>query len=329
MFESIELREFGGVRRCKQPIRLKRFTVLIGPNDSAKTTLLTALFLFPYPWPHHLLPLIDMPKITVTGSCFFRDFLRKDFRSLVYRYSGVGEVTCVYQGRELKLEVKDTGMGTMSIKGKNGESTYVSSEKLSEILKVDVGSLMKSCLFIPESDVFRERLEAKLVMHWETVEKSGAHTRLIRKFISNVVEDRFTEVSLRRNVLVLRKEFPDGDVAYIDMNDVGDGVKRFLTSALWLEAVKPDVVLWDDLESSAHPSLIKEVIRWLDGHDWQVIASTHSIDVLHELAVVEPKDAVVVSLRKLADDTLDYRSYTIEELRQLFETGQDVRKLLV
>ena len=109
---------------------------------------------------------------------------------------------------------------------------------------------------------------------------------------------------------------------------MGDGVERFLISSLWLETVKPQVVLWDDLEASAHPSLIREILTWLASHDWQVVFSTHSIDVLHELLMVEPHEAKILALRKLPDDTLTYREYTLENLEEMFESGQDIRKLV-
>jgi predicted ATPase len=322
MFESVELKEFGGVRSCKKPIKLNRFTVLIGPNDSAKTTLLNALFLFPCPWAGYNLPIIDIDKRTV-----LHDFLHRTDQSLVYRYSGRGQINCILEGKPLKLEVNDRGPSWYYAEEQKIEGSEIL--KISELLGIEADIIRSYTLFIPDSDTFRKKIADALRSNWDTVEKTGAHTRLVRELISKVVEDRFTEVSVKFNDLVLRKELPQNDVAYIRIDHVGDGVKRFLTGALWLETVKPKVVLWDDLESAAHPSLIKEIIEWLANHRWQTIISTHSIDVLRELMLAEPEGAIIIALRKLADDSLEYKEYTLEELGQMFESGQDVRKLLV
>jgi len=326
MFDSVELRGFGGVRDCERPVKLHKFTVLIGPNNSCKTTLLIGLSLLPYPW-YQYLPLISMHR-----SRFLGEFLYKDLSSLVYRYSGRGEVKCVFNSKNLMLEVYEDRVDDLLVGDGEGEKMeripYTMEEKLVKYFKLELKKLIEYTLFIPNSDAFRRRLESMLVEHWESIEKTGAHVKLVRRLVSKVVEDRFTEITLRRRELMLRKVLPDEDVAYIRMGDMGDGVKRFLTAALWLEAVKPRVVLWDDLESSAHPALIRAVIEWLADHDWQVVASTHSIDVLREIVLARPKEARVLSLRKLEDDTLLYREYELEKLEQMFERGLDVRKLL-
>lgn len=324
MFKSIDFKEFCGVRTCKKPVKLHRFTVLIGPNNSGKTTLLSGLFLFPYAWTSLELPLLPYSK-----PLFLEKFLHRNIRSLVYRYSGNGQVSCVFQNKELRLEVYPNRIGDMWLKTDEGEKT-IAQPRIDTLKRLFRDKkIMSYTILIPNSDFFREELEIALVDRWEDVEKTGAHIRLVRDLVSKVVEDKLTEVSLKRSELVVRKELPWDDVAHIELRHMGDGIKRFLTNALWLEAIKPKVVLWDDLEASAHPSLIKEVIEWLDSHNWQVVLSTHSIDVLHEIVLAEPKDSIVLALRKLPDDTLTYREYTLEELGRLFESGQDIRKLLL
>lgn len=56
---------------------------------------------------------------------------------------------------------------------------------------------------------------------------------------------------------------------------------------LLLEAVKPKIVLWDDFEVFAHPSLIETLLKWLTEEDWQVVLSTHSIDILYALLSIK------------------------------------------
>ncbi|MHC1575632.1 MAG: AAA family ATPase [Candidatus Methanogasteraceae archaeon] len=46
---EIDVEEFRGIKRCKKPIKLSKFNVLIGKNNSGKSSLLEALYLFPSP----------------------------------------------------------------------------------------------------------------------------------------------------------------------------------------------------------------------------------------------------------------------------------------
>ena len=92
------------------------------------------------------------------------------------------------------------------------------------------------------------------------------------------------------------------------------------------EHLDAGVVLWDDLGSSMHPALVQHVMRWLNGlHGVQVIASTHSIDVLYELAMGDydftvlrlSRDGEKVTAEQLSSDDID----------RYFEGGIDPRKV--
>ncbi len=305
------------MRRTKEPIKLAKFTVLVGPNNSAKTTLLLVLFMFASPDP---VPLMEVSKVS-----FLEKYLSRDPASLIYLYSGKGRARCtLMSGRDLYLlEVSKAGVTVSSASELDPRiSTLLENAESALTLKESTAAL------IPHSRRFEEDLMKMLVDKWEDVQATGAHVDLVKSLVEKgVVSDRFTEVTLHRDYLVLRKEVERRGV-YVKLSDQGDGVRRFVVAGLWLEAFKPKVVLWDDLEASAHPFFVKEVLEWLAERDWQVVASTHSIDVLHELTVVRPEDALVVSLYKDSSDVLVAKPYTLDEVDELFEKGLDVRKLL-
>jgi len=94
-----------------------------------------------------------------------------------------------------------------------------------------------------------------------------------------------------------------------------------------VEVLKPELVLWDDFEVFAHPSLIKSLLKWLAEGDWQVVLTTHSIDVLYELLDVKPGDLSVLQLAKTDDDVLIYEKLTFDDLEDLFLANQDPRLL--
>lgn len=329
MFTEVELEGFRGVKSCEKPLNLSKFTLLIGANNAGKSAILEALLFIPTPHDPSKIPIIDKRRLD------FISWIHGSGNSLVYRYGGHGNAKCalgrlhfnlqvgVDRGPDLKAEIVDE-------KRKLGSSEEIAKEMLgvSGSSEEAYRQLSSYTAFIPRNDEFLKSLDLGLYENWHIVEKTGAHVKVVRNIIAKVVEDRFTEVNLRKNEIVVRKEFTDGDVAYIRLADMGDGVKRFLPSALYLEALNPKVVLWDDLEASAHPSMIRAIIRWLAEHDWQVIASTHSIDLIREFVLEGPEDGKILSLRKSPDDILSHKELSIDDVEQFLESGQDVRKIM-
>lgn len=53
--------------------------------------------------------------------------------------------------------------------------------------------------------------------------KQGSHVK-VAKLISKCIEDEFTEIYL--DTVKLRKELPNGNVFYIHLDDLGDGIKK-------------------------------------------------------------------------------------------------------
>jgi len=321
-FKSLELKEFKGIRSCEKALTFSKFNLLIGPNNSGKSSILEALYLFPYPH-------IDRRPWPLPSQLRMSELLKRlhgRMESYIYRYTGEARIKGAVKDKVVEITLRQGWNFEVKIDGKR----VVTYETASEIFGESPEEFRNHVAFIPNSDWFLQALINALSqeINWDRVEKSGAHVKIVRNFISKVVEDKFTELTIKYNRLMLRKELFKGIPAYIDLRDVGDGIERFLCAAIWLEVLKPKVVLWDDLEASAHPSLIEAAIRWLAEHDWQVIASTHSIDVLHELVISEIEDARVIQLRKSSNDVLSYKLLSIEELERLFDSGQDVRKLM-
>jgi len=322
MFKQIEVEHFRGIKKCEKPIQLLKFNILIGPNNSGKSSILEGLFLFP-PFTGHHLKVLGVDKQAMLTKLHSP-------KAFAYRYVGNASIRYIIEGQRISIELyPHGGLSRLMV---NGEPVHEIS-KLSEALRGEtsehvINELINYSILIPNSDSFMNDLGKKEFHSWDLIEATGAHTAIVRDIISKVVEDRFTEVALKREELVLRKELPDGDVAYISMRDQGDGVERFILAALWLEAVKPKVVLWDDFEASANPSLVQASLNWLFSRDWQVVLSTHSADVLKEVVGLAPKDSQVLVLKKKADDTLVHTKYSVDELCELIDSGIDSRKLV-
>ena len=164
------------------------------------------------------------------------------------------------------------------------------------------------------------------VLRW--IEKHGFH-RKVTEMLSEVVYDKFTELLLRRDRLCLRKEV-NGSIGplYIDIDSLGEGVRRFVLIYLAIEYLDPRIVLWDDVEVAMHPSFLGVLIKWLSSSDRQVVLTTHSIDVLYALTVVRPEDCRVIILRKTPSDEVEWKALSLDELEEFFESGVDIRKIV-
>ena len=320
VIESVEMRRFRGIRACKEPIRLSRFTVLIGRNNAGKTSVLEALSLLP-------VRSIDEVRFSPVRWTMkqFMDFLHGGIYSLVYGYVGKAIINYVVRGKEITWEYEAGGtQGKLSLP----------REELAELLSIESEKgweALSSILLLPNDTRFLIELANSLgrKTEWRKVEESGANTSIVR-LIDKVVNDHFTEASVHFDSIVLRKvidkEGPYERIRHIEVSDLGDGVERVLLFGLWLETYRPKVVLWDDIEASAHPGLVEAVLEWLASRDWQVVLTTHSLDVLDRLVAIEPEGASVVVLKKRPDDVLEPRTLSLEELREKLESHVDVRR---
>lgn len=335
MFVSkINIQEFKGIKSCSQPLELSDFTVLIGRNNSGKSSILEAL---------SLLPIITDRRLR------YADRSKKDLlseihggrSSLIYAYSGTASIEytvarATKAHRTWKISLTERGEFSLDIEGMTSDSTRINPEKsVAKALRVPVGdkdmvgNLNKMVFFIPNDTSFLNNLlsTASHENNRYFVMKTGAHTRVAKEIINQCVDDKYSEIFFAPE-LSGRKELPDGNALYVKIKDLGDGIEKVALLVLWLEALSPSLILWDDFEGSAHPTLIRLLLNWLSKKKWQVILSTHSIDVLNILLDVKPKNAKVMQLKKTAEDVLIHQNLSLEELEDLLEANQDPRKVV-
>lgn len=329
--EEVVIKEFRGIRRLRETIKLAKYNLVIGRNNVGKSALLEALYLMAMPWEVSV-PLIGKSRLSIIS-----ELHGGSHSSLVYGYSGLARITYRLVNNTFS-EVVLSPKGLKRILIDNRECNH--NEYIAHIARslgvrggreniVDI--VNRLTFLIPNDTVFNIKLSGSLVSEdvWNSIIKYGLHRRVVEELVNPIVYDRFTEVLIERGALKLRKEV-GGDLGplYIHLADLGDGVERACLSALALEYVKPKLVLWDDIEVAAHPGLIERLIEWLVRRDWQVVIATHSLDVLLSFIHVSPKDSQILLLRKTPDDVVEARSYSIEEIEEFIDRGIDVRKIV-
>jgi predicted ATP-dependent endonuclease of OLD family len=314
---EIDVKEFRGIKRCKEPIRLSKFNVLIGKNNSGKSSLLEALYLFPLPQLHSTI--YRGARINQIGE------RHSGPDSLVYGYSGNAEMKYNVNEYPCTIEIRSEGTSNSSV----NEEEISTLKDISKILKVSEHNIRDISIYIPNDTKTLDRYAEYVSSMENKIVKSGANKR-VAEFVNQCIDEKYTEVLWTREGLSCRKERPDGSPLYIKLNDLGDGIKRATIIMLLLEAHSSHIVLWDDFESASHPTLIRAQLEWLSKKNWQVVLATHSIDVLYQLLDIEisPADLQILQMKKLNDDTLVHKSLTIDDLDDLMDANTDPRLLV-
>ena len=344
--KTIEIKEFRGIRELKKPITLKSFNVLVGRNNAGKSAILEALYLLSNPFMMQRAKPYD-----------------KEIHQFISEIHG-GPSTLVY-GQDGKATIKytlqnmiKTNFKRLTVNGRYRNQVQVNvneilitlnTKKIEEVKVAKNASVpdfesykdfLRSaginpetnelCLYIPNNTNAYNTITSFVLKDevWSWIEKRGLHSKVVKDLVEPAVTDKFTEVTIRKDRLCLRKEVSEKiGPLYIDINSIGEGVKRAVLVYLAVEYLNPRIVLWDDVEVAAHPSLLESMLKWLSESKRQAVLATHSIDVLYALAQTPPKNANIIILNKNSEDTVSHKEITPEKLRDYMEGGVDIRKI--
>ena len=119
----------------------------------------------------------------------------------------------------------------------------------------------------------------------------------------------------------------------VRVDDLGDGARSALTTAMLVLAYKPTVVLIEEPELHMHPRglyvYMKFLMRLAKDMDFQVIASTHSVELVQIAQMVSQELGVGMAAFYLEREAgiLKSRSFSPQDLEVLRKLGIDVRLL--
>jgi len=309
--------------------------VLIGRNNSGKTTILEALSLLPNPITAEIIT--TKPKIDFIRDNHGEDIISlsesKTYKNLLYQYAGTSIIEYNNIGDKmfkLTIDYKKTEFETETIKinGVNKEKDLVIRLEKGRIYnnfnKIITEKSGTSILFIPYNSEYIRHIENKINDLQELIIKNGIHVK-VAKSLNKCVDDEYSEI-LFGKPMRLRKIFPD-NFTYIRINDLGSGAEKLVKIMILIEVIKPKLILLDDFEVGYHPTMIEVFLKWLIELDSQVVISTHSIDILYKLSDIDPEDSRVLFLKKSNEDILDYNTLTLNEIEDLLNANTDPRKL--
>lgn len=335
---SINIREFRGIKKCKRPITLSNFTVLMGRNNSGKSTVLEALSLLPFPDTAEYIT--DEKKIDFL--CFlhkkgFSSLSKVDslvnYKNLIYLYDGFSEIEYKKKNKEpfkIIISKKGAGYGFEQIDKKNrtfdyktkGRSPNAEELKVLNFFEIHKSRRRNCVFFFPYDTEYLRRIDKKIDSFQNLITKNGIHNK-VAKSLSKCVDDEYSEVMF--NPIRLRKILPN-TTPYIRISDLGLGAEKLVKIMILVEVMNPKLILIDDFEIGLHPTMLDLFLQWLTGRKCQVILSSHSIDLLYRLTDIEPKDISVLSLKKSHDDIFDYNILSLDEIEDYLNANTDPRK---
>jgi hypothetical protein len=313
---------------------LDKLTILVGPNNSGKTTILEALFLAPNPF--RLVPYNPPTAIELLQE-YHKTLSDKGYAFLLNKYIAKNMVIKV-DDREL-LFTKDSeagisiytnylAVGHSSFIFRIGEKDYMYLGYLNPDGKVsfqpNVGLITDNTLIFSTKLVkfAHEYLQNK----WIEILNTGVPA-LIAKDVSRFVSEEYWNLSAEpfmAGSTTLYVLLADG--TRIRLGDLGAGVHLYIINRLLYEHYRPDVVLWDDLETHFNPRLLSHITEWfadLVEEGKQVIVSTHSLEVVEKI-ISYVNDATVL-LTSLRDGKLRVRKVKPDELEEWAKAGIDPR----
>ena len=289
MIDWVNIEGFRGIKRSESKIPLTDFTIIVGKNNSGKTSVLESLYS------------VYHGSDKLFGN-WHSDVIKNlhSGKKLAYRYSGEGVIELAKDGNGYQQSVN----GSVATNRNIGDSSDV--------------------IYYPPSFKSLNKILSRLQGMRDEIERRGAHID-VAEFINGCIDDEYTEIYLE--TLEMRKKPLDGQQFYVDINDLGDGVVRAIPVYLLVETLEPELFLWDDITTSLHPGLMRNVIEWLAQKDTQFVGATHSIDVLSTLIDIQPDTEVsVIQLTKSGDDVLKHNALSLEELELMMENaGHDPR----
>lgn len=341
-FDRIRIEAFRGLTGVDLS-GLTRVNLIVGANNTGKTTVLEAIQLLCEP--------LSMRTLMASARGRTQNELGEG-RLESFRWmfpNGVVDdalVRIVGTGRELSLDVELRAQEAQELVSprRDGEK-WIPVLTLHPIARL-AGRLHERTFTLRETGTLRERKDPEPFVRCQAVSPVAHRTASIdaafgETFRQKGLAEVFDVVRcLDPSITDIRKIPVDGVQSfYVDrtglppapLNTYGDGLRRVLTYAARIAQCQDGVLLIDEIETAIHFSALRRVYAWLVrmcvANNVQLIATTHSLEALDALldATSEPWDTAFFRLYNIGSGPRVLR-LSETELRTLREEyGDEVR----
>jgi hypothetical protein len=360
LIKNLTIQGFRGIKEGH--ISFSPITILLGSNNSGKSTILEALFLAPNPC-RPVPYCIPQGETSPSSALVTVYFLHKTLD-----YSGYAFLLHNYTSKnaEIKIETGNSNDNLQEMQDKAETLAVNTNEHFIRFLKKDQyiylqSSSQKSIVTeievngakVPvycqlhdsglgfnyaQSDAFTEDtllLSPKLSLagyeylrrKWPEIVNSGI-SRRVAKDASELSWEHYMDFTMEPMIggqLDLYAYLEDG--RRIRLGDLGEGMQSYVLSRILCELRKPEVILWDDIESHLNPRMLSHIADWfgeLVREKKQVVISTHSLEATKVIAGINEKDSKIC-ITTIRNSVLKTKSLTLTEVEKLQESGIDAR----
>ena len=340
MIEKLKLENFRGIKEGE--IELDDLTIILGANNSGKTTILEALFLAPNP----LRPVpYSLSGPPASAAAILRELHRTldtaGYAFLLHNYTAEHaairwdddhlEMTVI--GDSIFLSAKNAEKRfphTLGISVEGREIKYFGKLHLYNSSEDSLISENLKILLAPQSLLLSPELTRYAYNYirydWPRIANTGATAR-IAKELSQHVHENFIDITIEPHLggkLAIYGLLSDG--RRIRLGDLGAGAQTYITAKILYEAYKPKILLYDDVEAHLNPRMLLSLASWftqLNEQGIQIIATTHSLEAAKILSKTAEK--ATIQLATIQNGALKTRKLTPEQLEELADAGVDVR----
>ncbi|WP_456475375.1 ATP-binding protein [Candidatus Pyrohabitans sp.] len=345
--KKLKLKNFRGVKEGE--VELGDMTILIGANNSAKSTILEALFLLPnplrsVPYMKEYIKYSNKPdKESVALPLNAASLLHELHKTLTS--AGYAFLLYKYTSDEAMIELDDIYLYFL----KKDDQIYLTTNKQVPInysVQTPAGTIKAFGRLGASADQIDPWLLSKLLtgesllvsaeltkhaywyMHnnWANIMNLGI-TKEVAKDISRLVNENFVNITIEPFLggrLAVFGFLEDG--TRIRLGDLGAGAQIYITARILYELTKPKLLLWDDVESHMNPRMLVRLAEWfseLIENGVQVVTTTHSLEAAKIIA--EFIESAKICTTTLKGGVIKTSELSIDEVNSLLSAGIDVR----
>lgn len=340
MIQSLYLENFRGVKSGE--LDFQPLTILLGSNNSAKTTILEALFLAPNPvrqTPYCLHSRDTRPSdaLYVVHS-MHKTLDSEGYTILFYNYmADIAKINVSFNGDINKLTFfqKENDISIRSNKSENPGMFRINNEEIRMFAQIrktssEIEMSWGRELFMPNSLFISQNLINGAYRffenNWGSIMNLGIGKQ-VAKAASEFSNDKYSDITLepflgKKNSI--NAYYTNGN--RVRLGDLGEGMQTYFVTRMLYEYEKPELLLWDDIEAHLNPRILLSIANWfgeLIENNKQIIVSTHSLEVANIFSGIF--DTSLIYLLNLKDGLLTYKKMTSNEFQNLTNEGIDIR----
>ena len=346
MFKELNISDFRGIGGLKLK-DMSKLNLVVGANNSGKTTILESLFLLvgvsnsQLPLKINSFRFFDLIG-DVSWKSFFRDLNLDNTIILDAEFDDKSK-------RNLKIKPHTLFMQTIKDRNGVGTSSTSTPEINGLILEATISNRDKKKI---KSEIWvdLEKGEHPLVINLAKDYKELRKGIFISDRTKNELSDRFDNIQRRKEksqvIDILKNLEPNlkdialgqGGIVYVDLGLdnlvpiqlMGDGMVKILAVVLAIMDTKDGVVLIDEIENGLHfksqEILWNAIAKTSEKYNVQIIAATHSIENIRAFSNVL-RGKTKGSLYRIETDGKQHKSiyFSQEKIRSFVESNWEMR----